>query len=186
MLSIRRRVVGAAAVFTALLMLVSPFTQAQYVQTYDPALTRWYKYSLVKIANGVNGCANANGCWQVNGVLGPNAAAALTQSVTLYTKPARGYVSAASIKVATRCTGATTVTTGMGAGVTTGFFIAAAAYNPDTVVADTNLYNASATPGRATAAAEVVTADIVTTVDNIDQLVTGCAIEYWTLQGVLP
>lgn len=186
MLSTKRGLVGTVGVVVILLLLASPFTQAQYVQTFNPAITKWAKYSLVKIANGVNGCANANGCWQVNGVLGPNAAAALTQSVTLYTKPARGYVSSASIKVATRCTGATTVTTGMGAGVTTGFFIAAAAYNPDTVVADTNLYNASATPGRATAAAEVVTADLVTTVDNIDQLVTGCAIEYWTLQGVLP
>jgi hypothetical protein len=146
----------------------------------------WRKYALVKIANGVNGCANADGCWQVNGVLGPNAAAGLTQAVPLFTAPARAYVTAASLKLAVRCTGAATATTGLGTASAVGLYVAAAAYNIDTVVAATNTYNALATAGRATDAAETVNADLVTTVNNIDQLVAGCAVDYWIYWGVLP
>jgi hypothetical protein len=149
-------------------------------------LPTWRKYALVAIANGVNGCANANGCWQINGVLGANKAAALTQAVTLFTMPARGYVSGISMKVAVRCTGAATATTGIGTASSVGLYAAAAAHDIDTVVAATNLYDALAAPGRATAASEAVNADLVTTVNNIDQLVAGCAVDYWVLSGVLP
>ncbi len=154
-------------------------------QTWQ-GLPTWRRYALVKIANGVNGCANANGCWQINGVLGPGAAAGFTQAVTLFTLPARGYVTGVSLKTAVQCTGAATATSGLGTASSVGLFVAAAAYDVAAAVSNTNLYNALAAPGRATAASEALNADLVTTVNNIDQLVAGCAVDYWVLWGVLP
>lgn len=150
------------------------------------SVAAWKKYSLVAIANGVNGCANANGCWQVNGVLGANKAAGLTQDVTLFQLPARGHIGNWRIKTATACTGATTIKTGLG---TTGnnVLFRALTYDLMAAVSDTNLTNGpTAGAGSDTHAATNIVASVITTVENIDQVASGCAIDFYLSWAVLP
>jgi hypothetical protein len=146
----------------------------------------WKKYALVSIANGVNGCTNANGCWRVNGVLGANKAAALTQDVVLFALPAKGQVTDWRIKTNTACTGATTINTGLG---TTGsnVLFRAQTYSLTAVVSDTNLTNGpTAGTGSDTAAATNIVASLITTVANVDQIAAGCAVDFWVMWSVLP
>ena len=145
----------------------------------------WAKYALVKIANGVNGCASANGCWQVNGVLGAAAAANLTQDIVLFQLPARGFVDAERIKSNVACTGPASVAAGLGVAGTVGFF-RTRDYDVQAVVSNTNLTNELTNPGSTTAAAINVEANLVTTVQNVDQIADGCAVDYWVKWGVLP
>ena len=155
-------------------------------QAQQQGLPTWFKYSLVKIANGVNGCASAGGCWQVNGVLGANAAAGLTQDVVLATLPAREHITDYRIKLATRCTGAATALTGLGTTGTNSLY-RVLNYNIDQVVSNTAIATGPPTAGGSdTHASTNVVASLITTVNNIDQLVAGCAVDYWLLQGVLP
>jgi hypothetical protein len=126
------------------------------------------------------------GCWQVNGVLGANAAAALTQDVTLGVVAARTHVSDYRIKVGVRCTGAATALTGLGT-TGTNVLYRAVNYNIDQAVAATAIVNGPPTAGGAdTHAATNVVASLVNTVNNIDQLIAGCAVDFWLLQGTLP
>ena len=149
-------------------------------------LPTWRKYALVKIANGVNGCASANGCWQVNGVLGAAASAALTQDVTLATLPARAHVTDWAIKTAVVCTGATTANTGLGvAGSTT--LYRAQTYDIAAAVSNTNLATGpTAGAGAYTNASVNLVASLIATVANVDQLVAGCAVDFHVLWGVKP
>jgi len=146
----------------------------------------WRKYALVKIINGVNGCASANGCWQVNGVLGAAASAALTQDVVLVALPANWHVTDWSVNTAVVCTGATTALSGLGVTANTTLF-RAQTYDIMAAVAATNLTTGpTAGAGANTAAATNLIASLITTVSNVDQLVVGCAIDYRVLWGVKP
>lgn len=150
------------------------------------AVPVWVKYALVAIANGVNGCANAAGCWQVNGVLGANKTAGFTQDVVLVALPARAHVTDYRIKVAVRCTGATTALTGLGTTGTNSLY-RTLNYNLDQAVAATAIANGPPTAGGSdTHAATNLIASLITTVANVNQLVAGCAVDYWALWGVLP
>jgi hypothetical protein len=146
----------------------------------------WSRYAMVKIANGVNGCASANGCWQVNGVLGAAAAAGLTQDVVLFVLPARGHITDYRIKLAVRCTGAATALTGFGT-IGTNTLYRAQNYDIDTAVGNTNIANGPPTgAGSDTHGVTEVVGSLINTVNNIDQLVAGCAVDYWALWGTLP
>jgi hypothetical protein len=146
----------------------------------------WAKYSLVAIANGVNGCANANGCWQVNGVLGANKTAGFTQDVVLFALPAKGKVTDWSIQTVAACTGATTALSGLG---TTGNNVLLHAQTYDIMAAPgaTNLTEGpTASAGSGTSAGTNIVASLVTTIANVDQLITGCAVDYEVMWAVRP
>jgi len=146
----------------------------------------WKKYSLLAIANGVNGCANASGCWQVNGVLGADKAAALIQDVVLFQLPGSGKISDWRIKTSTACTGTATANTGLGTAANNVLF-RAQAYDIQAAPAATNLTEGpTAGAGSGTSAAINIVASLITTVNNVDQLVTGCAVDFWVLYSVLP
>lgn len=151
-----------------------------------PQLPVWYVYSLVAIANGVNGCANANGCWQVNGVLNANKSAALTQDVVLFALPAKGKVSDWSLQTITPCTGATTATAGLGTTANNMLF-RAATYDIAAAFGATNIAEGpTAGAGSGTSAGTNIVASIITTVANVDQLVAGCAVDFHVLWGTRP
>jgi len=150
-----------------------------------PTIQTWRKFSLVKIANGANGCTHDQGCWQINGVRGADATATLTQDVVLYQKPANGFIDAYSIKTAVVCSGATTALTGLGT-ATNNVLYHARNYNIAAAVAATNFSDTFSGYGRSTTAAENVVASLITTVEDVEDLVDGCAIDFWVAQGVLP
>jgi hypothetical protein len=163
--------------------------QAAAQQQFPPPVPpQWAKYTLTAISNGTNGCVNANGCWQVNGVRGANKAAALTQNVTLFVLPANGHVVAYRIKTATACTGPTTLVTGLGTTGSTGLYLAASpGYNLKTAVSATNVTTgAPSAVGSDTAASTSIVASLTATVSNVDQTVAGCSADFHLLWGVLP
>jgi hypothetical protein len=147
----------------------------------------WKKYALVAIANGVNGCANANGCWQVNGVLGANRAASLTQDVVLFQLPVNGYVDDWRIKTAAACTGTTTATTGLGT-TDNNVYYRAATYDIQAAPSATNKSDLVSVVGSTSTAAVNVVASLVTTaaIQFVDTLAAGCAVDYWVKWAVLP
>jgi hypothetical protein len=167
-------------------VVVAMMTLGQSIQTQQPAIPVWTKYSLVKIANGVNGCASANGCWQVNGVLGAAAAAGLTQDVALATLPAKWHISDWVVKSVTACAGPATASTGLGVTANTTLY-RAATYDIEAAVSDTNISSGpTAGAGTITAASTGLVASLVTTGSNVDQLAAGCAVDYKILMGVRP
>jgi len=147
----------------------------------------WRTYSLVAIANGTNGCTNANGCWQVNGVYNSIKTAGLTQDVVLFQLPAKGFVTQMRMATAVACTGATTALSGLGV---TGNNVRyrAQTYDIMAAVTDTNTTDQISLTGAGSGSkvAINVLASLITTVANVDQLVTGCRVDYWLLWGVLP
>jgi hypothetical protein len=146
----------------------------------------WARYTVTKIANGVNTCANANGCWQVNGVYNSIASAALTQNITLAGIPANYYVEALRMKTATACTGATTANTGIGTDDNAQYWYPHA-YNIAAAVSTSNKIDALAAPGSTDAGITLnILANLITTGSNIDQLVTGCSVDYWLKYSILP
>jgi hypothetical protein len=147
----------------------------------------WHKYSLVSIANGVNTCANANGCWQVNGVYNSIRSAALTQNVVLFQLPAKGYVENLRVKTAVACTGATTAVTGAGSALYNALY-RPVAFDIAAAVSDTNLSDVLTTRGSSTVAAVNVVASLLTTTgaQYIDTLAADCAIDYWFKYSILP
>jgi hypothetical protein len=159
----------------------------------SPTLTEtWTKYTVTAIANGVNGCANANGCWQVNGVLGANKAASTAQTVVLFARPANGFISVGVIKSAVACTGTTTLTAGFSdSPSSTNIGLAATAYDLKGAVSDSNSeYVGLASAATGTAVTFVIGGDIgvdiLATVENIDQIAAGCSFSLWFKSGVLP
>jgi hypothetical protein len=166
-----------------LTLLLVFFAPASNIKT-DVML--WKKYSLVAIANGVNGCAHGTGCWQVNGILGANKAAALTQDVVLFQLPAKGKVTDWRVKTATACTGTATAITGLGTTANDVLFLAAS-YDVQAAPAATNLQEGpTAGTGGGTAAATNIVASLITTVNNVELLVAGCGVDVWVEWAVLP
>ena len=174
----------ALAILVAGLSLITPSpSSASNVKT---EVVLWKKYSLLAIANGTNGCANANGCWQVNGILGANKSAGLTQDVALFQLPAGGKVTDWRMKSGVAVTGVTTAVSGLGVTANNVLF-RAASYDLKAVVAATNLTEGpTAGTGSGTAAATNVVASVVTTVDNVDQIVAGGRLDVWVQWSVLP
>ena len=165
-------------------LLFGPDIQA--APALPAGIPSWNKYAVLKIANGVNGCASANGCWQVNGVLGAAAAAALSQDVILTVLVAQGHVTDYRIKVRTRCTGAATALTGLGLS-TSNVLYRTRNYDIDQAVVPTAIATGPPTAaGSDSHGVREVVGSLLNTVNNIDQLVVGCAVDYWLLQGVLP
>jgi len=146
----------------------------------------WKKYALLAIANGVNTCASANNCWQVNGVYNSVKAAAATQDVVLFQLPAKGKVLDWRIKSNTACTGNTTFKTGLGITGSNVIF-RALTYDAMAAVADANVSEGpTAVPATSTHAAVNILASLIATVTTIDATAVGCAVDFWVLWGVLP
>lgn len=185
---------GISTPATCSVSVAVPFYNTRTTEVLDciggvyVARNGWFKYSVVAIANGANGCANAGGCWQVNGVKGANKAAALTQDIALFTLPARGYIEKVRFKTTTAFTGGTTsVISDVGTSGTAGYFVTGLTYNLKTAVGDTNLSNPILTAiGSDTAASRSITFRVTNTVDNISAITTGSAVDVWVKWGVLP
>lgn len=158
----------------------------------DTTIPRWYKYSVLAIANGTNGCTNANGCWQVNGVLGENKAAATVQSIVLFNLPANGFVSSFRIKGTTACSGVTTANVlQLGTAGDTTFWDLETAYNLLSAVSNTNFswldnLDSEMFAGSSTVAATDISARITADTQNIELIATGCAFDVTVLWSVLP
>lgn len=169
----------------SILPLLGQGSASHYLSTGSP-VPAWQKYTVTKIANGVSGCANANGCWQVNSGTPVNAAAGLIQDVTLFQLPANGFVHNARIKSATACTGTTTLTTTLGTTASDVFFISGL-YDLKVAVSATNITNALLLKtGSDTAAATNIVAGLISTVENIDQAAAGCSFAIHAEWSVLP
>ena len=165
-------------------MIMNPITRR-----FDVSGPMWSSYVVTAIANGTNGCANANGCWQVNGVLGENKTAGVTQSVTLVQLPAGGFVQSFRIKSVTACTGTTTLLAGLGTATSADYFLVSAVtgYNLKAAVSATNYTTAlPLLTGSTTSAAVNLVASLTSTVENIDQTVAGCSFTMSVLAGVIP
>lgn len=170
----------------ALLLCAACWAQTPQTGGVGPTIEVWYRYTTTAIANGVNGCANANGCWQVNGVLGAIKTAGLTQAVTLFQLPANGYISHYRVKTATACTGPTTLTATLGSTGSTTLF-STALYDLKAAVSATNFTNvAPLVTGSDTAAATNVVAGLIATVANVDGIAAGCSWDTWIKWAVLP
>jgi hypothetical protein len=187
MLNFSVRSIGMALL--ALALLVGPGLQgsniAQAVVTPFPL---WSSYLVTAIGNGVNGCANANGCWSINGALGPNKAAALTQNIVLFGLPANGFVQSYRIKSAVQCTGTASLASGLGTASSPNFYlISATGYDLEAAVSATNITTAlPLLTGADTSAAVNVVASLTSTGQNIDQVTAGCSFTVSVLSGLLP
>ena len=161
-----------------LALLIPAMLLASDIRPGAPANSpAWQKYALV---------ANANGCWQVNGVLGANKAAGLTQDVTLFQLPIKGKVTDWRMKTAVVFTGAATAVSGLGVTGSDVLF-RAASYDLTAAVSDTNLASGpTAGVGGGTAAAINVVASLITTVNNVDQLAAGAELDVWVQWSILP
>ena len=148
----------------------------------------WSKYTLTAIANGVNGCANANGCWQVNGVLGASKSAALTQDVTLFQLQANGWVDSVRMKTALAFTGTTTLTGTIGTATNNVFYLSTL-FDLKAAVSATNFVPTTGLTvglGSTTTAAVNIVVGLIATVNNIDQIVAGSSVDVWVQISVLP
>lgn len=152
-----------------------------------PAVPSWRRYSVVKIANGIGGCANAKGCWSVNGGTAVNAATATSQAITWLTSTAGAALEGVRWKTATACAGITAITlTDMGTTASASEFFTGGTYNLKTAVGATNLlWPLLLTPG-ATAASTAWTVTISGGVENIDDITDGCAFDIHAKWSVLP
>jgi hypothetical protein len=136
------------------------------------------------IANGVNGCASANNCWEVNGILGPALAAGTSQSGIYFPSP-RGagiYVRDVRIKSIVACTGTTTAA--LGVSTSAGYvYVAAAAYDIQAAVADANLWpkagQSLVNTGAGSDANTTIGAVVSTTGGNVNALNAGCEFKIW-------
>jgi len=154
-----------------LAVCVERFVMAQRVEQPPAASASWRKYTLAVKAS----CVSTNPCWTVNGVEGADLTAGLTQDVTLFTLPAKGYVEQIRIKTGTAFAGTTTATAKLGTSASDTFFLSTA-YNLKTAVSATNFAPATgilAGYGSTTTASIAFVVLITTTVENISSLTTG-------------
>lgn len=148
-------------------------------------VSAWALYQLAGVANGVGGCTDADGCWSVNGGTAVAQAADVTQDAVLFALPAKGYVESIRIKTNTACTGATTANVGLGTTGTHAYY-RDHTYDIAAAVSATNKSDTIAATGSDTAAATNVVASLVTTVENVHDIVDTCKIDFWVKWGVLP
>jgi hypothetical protein len=170
-------------------LLLPWLLSASNISTIPPQVPTWHKYSLAKIANATGGCTNANGCWTVNGGTAVNAAAALTQDIVLFALPAQGSVDTPlRMKTRTACSGAATaLITSLGDTASDTYFASGLTYDLTAAVSATNLSNVLPTAlGADTSASTNITVTLTTTVNNVDQLATGCAVDFWVKWAILP
>lgn len=166
--------------------VLSPLTGSG-IQSLATSVTVWHKYTVTAIANGANGCANANGCWQVNGVLGAIKAADVNQNITLFGLPANGAVNGYRFKTSTACTGTTTLTIGLGTASNTQLYAAGDSYDLQAAVSATNLTTTFPLLfGSDTASAVSGVVPMISTGSNIDQVTAGCSFDVHVLWAVLP
>lgn len=155
---------------------------------YVQAEQGWRKYNLLAIANGTNGCASVNGCWQINGTLGAIKNPGLTQQIALFNLPNNTYVSAVAAKTKTACTGpATAVISDIGNATSASKFITGLTYDIKAAVSTANaLYPVLTGVGNNDLAIQSFTITITDTVNNVSTIVAGCSIDIFVKWEVLP
>ena len=110
----------------------------------------------------------------------------LTQDVVLFQLPAKGSVDHWRIVPVAACTGSTTAVTGLGT-ATNNVFYRLSTFDIQAAPGDTNFDGNISATGSTNLAAVNVVASLTNTVDNIDQLVTGCAVDYkleWSVLAI--
>lgn len=151
----------------------------------------WGSYTYTKIANTVNGCANAKGCWQLNGAAGAGTtpAADVTQPLTLLALPANGVVDDVRIKTAVACVngGGTATITSVGLTGEIDYYATAFVYDLEAPVGNANLlWPAMAARGSDTDAGTNVTVTLRADAGNIEDWTNGCSFTVHLKWGVLP
>lgn len=182
-----------------LLLLGTVLASAQCVQWVYNSRTRsmdcagtwntgiWKKYPIVKVANGVSGCATAKGCWLKPDGTTVAAETATTQVITWLTSTANTELQRARWKTVTACAGLTAITlTDLGTTAGAGEFFTGGTYNLKTAVSATNLiWPTLLTPG-ATAASTAWTVTLSAGAENVDDVTNGCAFDIHAKWAVLP
>lgn len=169
-----------------LCILLSCCGFAQQFPAASVTTPTWQKYTVTKITNGTSGCANANGCWQVNTSTPVNATAALTQNLVVFVLPLGGRITDAHIKSAVACTGAATTSVTLGTTGSATYYLSGA-YDLKAAVSATNITTAAlANRGSDTTASTNVVATITDTTNNVDQIVAGCSFIVYLIASVLP
>jgi len=166
-------------------------TARKFTAAPGGAISAWASYTFTKIANTVNGCTNAKGCWQLNGAAGAGTtpAAAVTQPLTVLALPANGAVEDVRIKTAVACVngGGTATITSVGLTGTANYYATGLTYNLETAVGDTNLlWPAMAARGSNTVAGTNVTITLTADAGNIQDWADGCSVTTHLKWAVLP
>jgi len=148
-----------------------------------------YKFTVSAVANGVDGCANANGCWKVLLPDGrnfnlTNKAAATTQGLPVFGMADNYWVSSARLKTKTACTGVSTLSMTLGT-ATDGAKFVSSAYDLKAAVSASN-FAVSDGHGATLATGEALQANLTSSGADIDQVAAGCAFDVHMLYTVLP
>ena len=162
-------------------------TPAFYQQTMG--LPSWRKDSVLLIANGVSGCTNANGCWQVNGFLGPSTVASVIQPIPMPSLGANMWIDAVRLKTSTACGGALKAITIDAIGDSNGssYYSSSLTYDLKAAVSATNKVDVLLTVvGADTTVSSNLSVRVRTSGANVDQIAAGCAFDVWTRWSNLP
>ena len=147
----------------------------------------WVKHRLSKVANGVPGCSNANGCWFSDGYFVANATADVAQSVILVPGiGANATTESLIVKPYTACTGTATATMTMGFTSVSATAIFSTPSDIQAGPGTTNRASYNVNPKINGFFADNIIIGITTTTQNVDQLVTGCSIDVWIKSATLP
>jgi hypothetical protein len=131
--------------------------------------------------------ANATN-WVIDGVVGPAKASALTQTVPIYTMPANAFVHNVRTKTTTACTGTLTLLATLGTADNILWYLATG-YDLNASVSATNygpLTGLTDNAGNTTTASKDFVIGLVSTVQNLSSVASGCAADIWVLASVLP
>ena len=152
----------------------------------------WKKYSVVAIANGANGCASANGCWQVNGVLNAAKAADVEQNIVIDSiEPGKIYpFQGMPVKTASACTGATTILlTKVGTSLTAHALGESIDYDLKAAVSDQNVTATNKSQNNFDFGASIdlqITIETPVMLENVSDIAAGCAVDIWLLSATVP
>lgn len=139
----------------------------------------WSKYTITKVANGVQGCATATGCWSVNNGLSQVAAVATTQNISLSSNIISPFVDFIRMKTATACTGTSTlVVTGFGVVAESTRFVGSLTYDLKAAVSTSNIsFPTIAANAPTTTGAHVFVMGVTSSGTNISTVAAGCSVD---------
>jgi len=124
----------------------------------------------------------------IDGVVGPAKANALIQTVPIYTMVANAFVHSVRIKTTTACTGTLTLLATLGTADNLLWYLATG-YDLKAAVSATNyapLTGLVTNAGNTTSASVDFVIGLVSTIQNLSSVASGCAADIWVLSSVLP
>lgn len=144
------------------------------------AIPVWTKCTVTN--SGANLVVSGTGC----NAASTAKAAGLTQSISLFTLPANGYISAYRLKSSTAFAGTTALTSGIGTTSSPNLFlVSATGYNLKAAVSATNITTAlPLIVGADTTASVDAVLSLTSTVDNLSSISAG-VVDAWVLWSVL-